>query len=224
MNRRDMIIVATLINAGLLVAVFISAVNPKQVKNSPEPKSYSVAFEKKADEPIAALETESSKRLAHETHERAAKILEKKLPKEEPSLPAPVLQAGVKEKKGEAGFSPSLKQSDEKWHTVRVEKGDVLERIARHHGVSVEEIVALNHLPSYRLQIGQTLKLPVKSKVYSLQRQKEPDGMYYTVKGGDNPWTIAHRNGMQVEELLELNNMDEEKAKRIKPGDKLKIK
>jgi hypothetical protein len=31
------------------------------------------------------------------------------------------------------------------------------------------------------------------------------------------------KNQMKVDELLRLNNLDEEKAKRLKPGDQLRI-
>ncbi len=50
------------------------------------------------------------------------------------------------------------------------------------------------------------------------------DAKYYIVKHGDNPWTIAVKNKIKVEELLRLNNLDESKAKKLKPGDQLRIK
>jgi len=220
MNRRDMIIVATLINAGLLVAVFISAVKPQQVKNNLELASCA-SHEEKVEQQRHALKTGPIEQVAYE---HKSKISEKKSPQEGQVPALSVLDAEVEGKKAEIAPKPPLKHTLKQWHTVTVEKGDVLERIARHHGVSVEDIIALNHLSSSRLQIGQTLKLPAQSKGIVLERKTEPNGIYYTVKGGDNPWTIAHRNGIQVEQLLELNNMDEEKAKRIKPGDKIKIK
>ncbi len=46
---------------------------------------------------------------------------------------------------------------------------------------------------------------------------------YYIVKPGDNPWTIAKKNHMRVEDLLRLNNMDQAKAKKLRPGDRLRI-
>ena len=106
---------------------------------------------------------------------------------------------------------------------VAVEKGDVLEKIARNHGVSVDEIMKLNSLSNSRLQIGQELKLPSGKAPKKENVIKKDEGKYYVVKGGDSPWTIAQENGMQVDELLKLNKIDEEKAKRLRPGDRLRI-
>lgn len=47
---------------------------------------------------------------------------------------------------------------------------------------------------------------------------------YYTVKEGDNPWLIASRHGVKIEELLRINGMDNEKAKHLRVGDKLRIR
>jgi len=47
---------------------------------------------------------------------------------------------------------------------------------------------------------------------------------YYTVKVGDNPWTIAMKHHMKVEELLRINSLNEEKARKLKPGDRLRIR
>jgi len=98
---------------------------------------------------------------------------------------------------------------------IIVRAGDTLDKIARSYGLSVEEIMRVNHLIDSRLQIGQVLKLTKAGK-----RGQEK---YYTVKNGDNPWTIAMKNQMKVDELLRLNNLDEDKAKRLKPGDQLRI-
>jgi nucleoid-associated protein YgaU len=50
------------------------------------------------------------------------------------------------------------------------------------------------------------------------------EGKYYIVKSGDNPWSIAIKNHIKFDELLRLNHLDEDKAKKLKPGDKLRIK
>jgi LysM repeat protein len=47
---------------------------------------------------------------------------------------------------------------------------------------------------------------------------------YYTVKVGDNPWMIAMKHHLKLEELLKLNGLNEEKARKLKPGDRLRIK
>jgi LysM repeat protein len=109
-----------------------------------------------------------------------------------------------------------------------VKKGDVLEKIARQHNTSVDAIIAYNQLGSTNLRIGQVLKIPSKKTAQAQTpaptAQPKADGhKYYTVKTGDNPWTIAVKNHMKVEELLRINQLDQEKARKLKPGDKLLI-
>lgn len=224
MNRRDMIIVAALINAGLLVVLFVSAVKPSHRE---EKSSVAVALEQ-----VAAIEAAVTKpaktpyrgdQIDQVISEYSAKVVEKEST-ETKALPLPILTPEPKAVAQVEAPKAPLKATAEDFRTVTVEKGDVLERIARNNGVSVEEIMKLNGLSSSRLQIGQVLKLPAKSQKNVVKKITPTEGKFYIVKGGDNPWTIAQKNGMQVEELLELNNMDEAKAKRLRPGDKLRIK
>jgi LysM repeat protein len=56
----------------------------------------------------------------------------------------------------------------------------------------------------------------------SVKQDGEPE--YYIVKSGDNPWTIARKFHIKFEDLLRLNNLDQEKAKNLKIGQKLRIK
>ena len=227
MNRRDMIIVAALINAGLLVVLFVSAVKPSQRE---EKSSLAASHQEKAVIETAvtkpAKTSSSGDQIDQVISEYSAKVAEKEST-ETKSSPLPVLTPYDNKKtvaQAEAPKAP-LKPSGEEFRTVTVEKGDVLERIARRNSVSVEEIMKLNGLSSSRLQIGQVLKLPAKAQTKVPKKPvTQSEGKYYVVKGGDNPWTIAQKNGMQVEELLELNNMDEAKAKRLRPGDKLRIR
>lgn len=215
MSRRDMIIVAALINAGLLVVLFISAVRSDKVEKRGVPAAvYETSVKAEiAKPPIVAKKGDQIDQVLSQY---SAKVAEKEQ-KAPPAMALPVL---IPEKEIKA----PLKEG-EQIRTVTVEKGDVLEKIAKHHGISVEEIMKANNLANSRLQIGQVLKLPAPSLTKKvLQIPKEAEGKFYIVKGGDNPWTIAHKNGMQVEELLKLNNMDEAKAKKLRPGDKLRIK
>ena len=47
---------------------------------------------------------------------------------------------------------------------------------------------------------------------------------FYVVKTGDSLWSISAKNHIKVERLLQLNHMSEDKARRLKPGDKLRIR
>ena len=223
MNRRDMIIVAALVNSALLVAIFISAVKTVQSSQVKE-KSASVPLVSTAlSEEKIDIEKKSEAPLSQTVEKNVDKPIAKADEKvEKKPISLPVLTQELQEIKPKSASKTPSNQKIEEQRTLKVEKGDVLERIARHHGVSVDEIMRLNHLKSFRLRVGQVLKLPPVGLKPS--KKEGEGGAYYTVKGGDNPWTIAHKNGMQVEELLELNNMDEAKAKRLKPGDRLKIR
>jgi LysM repeat protein len=60
------------------------------------------------------------------------------------------------------------------------------------------------------------------SSVASAKQDSQPE--YYVIKSGDNPWTIARKFHIKFEDLLRLNNLDEEKAKNLKIGQKLRIR
>lgn len=216
MNRRDIIIVAVLINTGLLVTLFVSSLKKESgidlVSSTPIKESIDITAKltpsiKKGGDQVDQVISQ---------YAAVAKIQEKK----EEVLPPPVLAPAKKEVEEPPAFKIPAKAPA---RVFTVEKGDVLEKIARSHDVSVDEIMKMNNLSNSRLQIGQELTLPDK-KALKLESKKKEEGKYYVIKGGDSPWTIAQKHHMQVEELLKLNNIDEEKAKRLRPGDRLKIK
>ncbi|NGX50905.1 MAG: D-gamma-glutamyl-meso-diaminopimelic acid endopeptidase CwlS [Chlamydiae bacterium] len=216
MNRKDIIIVAVLLNAGLLVTLFVSSV--KRESSVKVARIETINKESIAARPLSPLPRKRKNQIDKVLSQYSAKTLLKE--KKNAALPTPVLTPAGK-KEGKTPFKAPL---ENQVRTVTVEKGDVLEKIARSHGVSVEEIMKINRLSNTRLQIGQELKLPKRRVAAKKKKAGQSDGKYYVVKGGDNPWTIAQKNNIQVEELLRLNNMDEAKAKRLRPGDRLRIK
>jgi len=215
MNRKDIIIVAVLMNAGLIVTLFVSALKTDHGANVAvaQPQREEIIVKK----PASALPRKGGDQIDQVLSQYSAKTALKEKKKE--TLPLPILTP----KQGKEVKTPFKAPFEKQVRIVMVEKGDVLEKIARSHGVSVDEIMKLNRLSNTRLQIGQELKLPKKKAIFRGNKTAN-DGKYYIVKGGDNPWTIAHKNNMQVEELLRLNDMNEAKAKRLRPGDRLKIK
>ena len=118
--------------------------------------------------------------------------------------------------------TPSLPNVNE----VVVKKGDTLEKIAKQNHTTIDEIIKLNHLPSSFLKIGQVLKIPLERSLDKIAEKKpaELGPEYYTIKVGENPWAIAIRHHMKLEELLKLNGLNEEKARKLKPGDRLRIR
>ncbi len=84
--------------------------------------------------------------------------------------------------------------------SYRVVKGDTLYSIARQYGVSVKDLMTLNGIenPS-AMAVGMDLKIPGTETAAP---------SYYTVVGGDTYYSISRKHGMEVEELLRLNNLE----------------
>lgn len=242
MSRRDTIIIAVLINAGLLVVLFSTALKSSKseelaavatqqqmpsaqvteipvqreitVANTPQDEvdqllrqfSQPIATEVPQTLPVAAVVSEPKNDFAQDINGLSF------------SQPAtPVVETAQPVSKAPTPVSTPVE--------VVVKKGDVLEKIARTHHTTVDAIMKMNHLTSTRLKIGQVLKVTADSQNKTQSTEKsEGSPKYYTVKKGDSPWTIAVKNHMKVDELLRLNNLDADKAKRLKPGDQLRIR
>jgi peptidoglycan DL-endopeptidase LytF len=262
MKRRDLIIIAVLVNAGLLIVLFASALKSNDATQelaaatAPEiTKSVELPIKPKAagnpkEEVDAALSHYSS---TAKSAESATPHVQSTLPalasSPTPSLEnsaapsfADDLQALTMPQGTPSPLASTPAPAGESVRAelieVKVKKGDVLEKIAKVNHSSVEEIMKLNQLTSTRLKVGQVLKVksggkkesPVKASAQTAKAgaqtvAEKSDGAvrYYTVKNGDNPWTIAVKNRMKLEDLLKLNNLTEEKARRLKPGDQLRI-
>lgn len=229
MTRKDTIIAAALINAGLLIILFVSA-----LKN--EEKIEQMAFEKGSSDlsiPERIFVAEPKKAMGVDEVEEVLKQYAQKDSIQpiiasqtiEPVITPPVIEIASSEIKSQPKEEPFVNYVE-----VKVKKGDVLEKIARQHHTTVSEIMNHNKLASTSLKIGQVLKIVSKSneKNISTPSVKTPldptSAKHYTIKAGDNLWTIAVRNHIKVEDLLKLNNMTEEKAKKLKPGDSIRIR
>lgn len=109
-----------------------------------------------------------------------------------------------------------------------VKTGDTLYKIANIFGMSVDEIMKINNLTSHTLSIGQVLKvkqnyysnIPLGAKCYGSGYQ-EPKYLTYTVKRGDNLYTIARKYGVSVDDLMFLNKLT---STSLSIGQVLKIK
>lgn len=249
MTRRDTIIVAALVNAGLLVILFVSALKNEEGREeisfrqeAPNFKNSEITFRSDA------------KRVMGDEVDQVLKQYTKQDPAQAPSA-APLADISTPAvAAASSGNVPSFvddlksimepvtpltslpikpeKNVEHKpsYLEVTVKKGDVLEKIAKQNHTTVSEIMKANHLASTQLKIGQVLKVPVKSSEGAVAKTEEKapldptSAKYYIVKAGDNPWTIAVKNHMKVEELLKINNMNEEKSRKLKPGDKIRIR
>lgn len=97
--------------------------------------------------------------------------------------------------------------------TYTVRPGNTLYAIAQFFGTSVKEIAQANGLVyPYTIYPGQELVLPVEE----IQSPK-----YYVVRPGDTILSIADRYGLELEELLSLNNLENPNI--IYPGQILRL-
>ncbi|MBE6150733.1 MAG: LysM peptidoglycan-binding domain-containing protein [Firmicutes bacterium] len=85
------------------------------------------------------------------------------------------------------------------YEVYTVVSGDTLYGIANKYGVSVDDIKTLNNLTSNTLSIGQRLQIPLKEVTSS--------NFVYTVKRGDTLYGIASSFGLNVIDLINLNNL-----------------
>lgn len=251
MNRKDTIIVAVLINAGLLIVLFVSALKQDpnavasredkpqvQQKLASAPKKEATLAKSTPDQ-VDQLLAQYSKKIVKEPpkepikevvkesikEEKKQEVISKQEPlavKEETVKPFAKPQVEKEVIKKEAAKKPS---THEELIKVVVKKGDVLEKIAKIYGTTVGALMQENQLTDSRLQIGQVLAIPKEKehKVSSAISVVPLEEKFYIVKNGDNLWKIAIENHMKVEELLQLNQLTEKQAKALRPGDRLRI-
>lgn len=245
MTRRDTIIVAVLINAGLLVVLFISSLKNEKsvVANSYDKKPEQTQVVTRKETPIAKASSDQvdqilaqySKKMTKEVVKEEKKVTSKEnAPKETKVEEVAVLKEKVKQEQvekiaeKETILTPQKEQpQDPRSGMVKivVKKGDVLEKIAKAHGTSVGAIMQENQLTDSRLQIGQVIYIPSATPVASpIKALPQLEEKYYVVKNGDNLWKIALENHLKVEDLLKLNELSEKQAKALRPGDRLRIK
>jgi len=277
MNKKDIIIIAVLLNTGLLSALAMMAINTDDSNVDNQTEISQIALEKEAISPkseeknvmiaqntsVATDEWDTvlkdyvsgstSQMMTHDDEisddfERQAEaqkeisqpnhFVPKNMVNEQPKAYANYEQAATP---GAApGAVPVAVAVTVPGKTIKisVKRGDALEKIARANGTTVEQIRALNNLKNDRLTIGQILLVP---SVQSVQNEEaritsrydntsaspartSDDVEYYIIKQGDNPWKIAKQFKVKFEDLLRLNNLDEERARNLKIGDRIRVK
>lgn len=254
MSRRDTIIVAVLLNTGLLAVLFMMAINTDDDRLSPpsevqqmaaaNPEPIKVPIE--TDTHVIAMATPattqgtSGDELDNVLKDYAANMPPQTIVLDDDNAdsiekePVPVEpKEEIKPEKATAE-KPTATASSGKTVDVAVKKGDSLDKIARSNGTTVEAIKKASNLKNDKLKVGQVLKVPVGSKKAETKpvaaKKEEPKVVasneieYYTIQKGDNPWKIAKQYKVKFDDLLKLNNLDEEKARNLKVGDKVRVK
>lgn len=241
MDKKHSIVISVVVNAALLLVLFIAAVkkhdNVMTMPSSPQ----MVQTEKEAKEmeqlhPLFSglPQSEKKKDTQEQSFDTLASVDEIIIPQKEQIKPEKVqAEAQVVYKLPSLATTEStssqpkiIQAKKEMFQEVLVQKGDSLEKIAKRYGIKIAEIKEINKIEGHLLQIGQGLLLPkdAQKKQPTTPAKPQEAGEYYTVKRGDNPWTIAMKHHLRVDELLKLNHLDQEKAKKLRPGDKLRIR
>ncbi|MGA8165459.1 MAG: LysM peptidoglycan-binding domain-containing protein [Waddliaceae bacterium] len=217
MSRRDTILIAVLINCALLVVLFMMAIHTDQ------------------DSPIVLAEEPGNEIAA------SAPAADREAPAP-PQTPLPPITANTRDELDQvlqnyaSSAASSLQvpqESQGDFVEVTVKYGDYLEKIARANGTTVKAIMEANRLPSIRIDVGQILRVPVGRRTSCSDSENEvaasqqplsnQEPKYYTLKSGDNPWKVAKQFHVRFNELLSLNDLDEERARNLQPGDILRV-
>ena len=234
MNRKKAVLLTSVVNAAFLLALFVASLFEE--KNVEEEISYRQKPEivPHYTEPFVQIESEARSHLPIVAQNKEEKVQHLLPPLAEPvtALPiplpeplvvkeeAPIVAAALPEK-------VSVKEPVIVVQEIVVQKGDNLEKIAKKYQTSVDALLKENMLSNTLLKVGQKLKIPPPSNTQKKNQAPSftPEGAeYYTMKVGDNPWSIAMKHHLKVDELLKLNGLNEEKARKLKPGDRLRIR
>jgi len=105
-----------------------------------------------------------------------------------------------------------------------VKKGDTLGHIAENYSVSSTEIRTWNNLSGSKIKVGQKLILYTGSKservAVNNSKSSNTSNKIHKVKEGESLWTIARHYDIHIKEIMEWNNLQDDK---IQPGVDLKI-
>lgn len=224
MDRKKTILIAILINAGLLALLFIMGLYREEEVGENTEVARMLASDEAKQMPLFQGAVESLVEVPCIPEPKTELAGEPAGQKVIHALPPVVAAAPV----APVVTTPPIAVSTPKVNEVVVKQGDTMDKIAKANHTTVHEILRLNQLTSSFLRVGQVLKIPsemttqVAKPKAALPESKKDE--YYIVKVGDNPTAIALKHHMKVEDLLSLNNLNEEKARRLKPGDRLRIR
>lgn len=234
MSRRDTIIIAVLLNAGVLAILFMLAVNEKEedrVLLHAAPPAISREQVRTEPKTIVLSTPPTEEFIDFNMDDSITSAADESFPYGQQPL---AINSAVSEptKAPHPQMTSKAQASNESYVEVTVKRGDSLDKLARSNGTTIEAVKSANNLRSDMLNIGQVLRIPVANKTTIVQKSPPvkkaspdaADGIYYTVKTGDSPWKIAKQNNMNVDDLLKLNNLDDEKARNLKVGDKIRVK
>ncbi len=244
MTRKDTILIAVIINTGLLAVLFATAIiydSDSDVSQSDNGQPLAEAVESfpEATSTTASASAQTVDEvdnvLKYYSQPTQVSVAAEQQPENFSMQQTPVNASSAFEE----NYSPPVKavttttSSQEDSIDVTVKKGDSLDKIAKANGTTVAAIKKASNLQNDKLSIGQVLKIPVKkdnkqaksiAKAAETKETAAGDAVFYTVKSGDSPWKIAKQFNVSTDDILKLNNLDEAKARNLKAGDRIRVK
>lgn len=94
-----------------------------------------------------------------------------------------------------------VEEEIEGYSTYVVKSGDSLYSIAKRYNTTADELKKINNLTNNLLNINQKILVPTGKEII------EATYNLYTVKSGDNLYSIARRYGISVNEIKEFNDL-----------------
>lgn len=117
-------------------------------------------------------------------------------------------------------FSGTLALNAQQKSTYEVKAGETLYSISKKLDVTIAELSQWNNLEGNTISIGQkltyfeedekpdTVDSPPESNSKIVNSSSGSDNTSYTVKSGDNLYSISREHNMTVDQLKELNNLE----------------
>lgn len=244
MNRREVVAITVIINIVLLSVLFftaqrleedsfdhiVAAANSSQTATLPAEEVVSLP-QTPAPVPLTAQSDVPVDEVDSFLRDFAAAVAAQQQQQQPIPQPQPV------QRYSEPAPQPPMRQTPIATQTVPtipssnmvdvvVKKGDFLQKIAKQNHSTVEAIKMANNMRNDQLKVGQVLRVPYIASAAAEKPatvQTIPQGNTYKVKSGDSPWKIAKQHNVSIDEILRLNNLDEESAKNLKPGDTIRV-
>ena len=142
----------------------------------------------------------------------------------------PGREATLAEAPGPAGPEGAAATPPAPTRRYTVKRGDTLDKIAKAHGVRVEDLVAWNGLKGRQpLKPGKVLVIHAgqaearSAGVPAARGAAKPRQIRYTVKPGDTLRDIAQAHGVRPEELRRWNGLTGRRQNQLQPGQELQI-